>query len=528
MDRVRADRTVRAQVERVEAFLPAEAKGPPVLVFNASTRINTLSLNAAFSLLTSWSLRATGASVQHVVCRAGLQQCMLGTHWSDLTKAPPCRECVRFSELLDPRALSQTFELDGERVLLIAGQLNDLSLNDLKSWSYSGLELGRLCLPTVRWALRQHRLVDDEQTRGLFRQYLISAANLADEFKRILDDSMASAVVVFNGITYPEAVARELALARRIPVITHEVGLRPLSAFFSHLQATFREVEVPSESELPLDWNSKLDSYLAERLTGKFSMAGVRFWPEIEPLPSWLVARMARFKRMVPVFTNVIFDTSQVHADTLFSSMFDWLDTLRNEIANQPETLFVIRAHPDEDRPGKASRESVADWFTASGLGDQENVAFLAPGKPVSSYELIERASCVLVYNSSVGLEAAIAGKPVLCAGRARYSQAGAAYYPSTREDYRKDLKRLVAADRPEVPGEFALNGRRFLYQELFRESLDFSEFLRPHPTMPGMVLFNEFELSALAEHSALEVVRRGILEGKPFHADQRVVEGRG
>ncbi len=37
---------------------------------------------------------------------------------------------------------------------------------------------------------------------------------------------------------------------------------------------------------------------------------------------------------MVPIFTNVIFDTSQAHANKAFAHMFDWLDA----------TLEVVKA----------------------------------------------------------------------------------------------------------------------------------------------------------------------------------------
>ena len=67
------------------------------------------------------------------------------------------------------------------------------------------------------------------------------------------------------------------------------------------------------------------------------------------------------------MFTNVVYDTSQVHANKIFPHMFAWLETVLELIRSHPETLFVIRAHPDEMRPGtaKQSRESVRDWVAA-------------------------------------------------------------------------------------------------------------------------------------------------------------------
>ena len=92
--------------------------------------------------------------------------------------------------------------------------------------------------------------------------------------------------------------------------------------------------------------------YLEKRFQGQFTMAGIRFWPEMNGLDEALLEKAGQFQQIVPVFTNVVFDTSQVHANTVFPHMFAWLDLVLDLIRAHPETLFVIRAHPDEMRPG--------------------------------------------------------------------------------------------------------------------------------------------------------------------------------
>lgn len=246
-------------------------------------------------------------------------------------------------------------------------------------------------------------------------------------------------------------------------------------------------------------------------------MAGVRFWPGMEPLSPHLLERIARYGQMVVIFTNVVFDTSQVHANTLYPDMFAWLQDIRPVIAGTPQTFFVVRAHPDEDRPGKESRETVADWMRESGLLDCQNVAFFGPSEYVSSYDLIQRAKFVLVYNSSIGLEASLLGKPVLCAGRARYTQVPTVVFPGSREAYRAQLHDWLAAPSIPVRAEFARNARSFLYYELFHASLDLSHFLETYPHQPGMVVFRPFEPRSLGSSAELVRIREGILCGSAF-----------
>ena len=520
----RADRRIRRQVTRVERWLetvgePRDGKAP-VLFFNASTRIHHLSLNAAFALLASWAVRGNGVPAYYLVCQRGLQQCVLGTDWAQPDKPPPCGRCTDYSAGLFPTRWAIELEQEAGTIRASGRELADADLDAMLGWTHRDLPLGTLCLPGLRWALRRHHLQDDAATQSLLRQYLCSAASLAERVDQILDRLQPQALVVFNGLMYPEAVARAVARRRGLPVVTHEGGLKPFSAFFSQADATFREVERRADYKLGDTQRRALETELPARRQGRFSMAGVRFWPQMQALPERLRAALEAHRAVVAVFTNVGFDTSQIHANTLYPDQFAWLEDLQAAIQAHPETLFVIRAHPDEDRPGKASRESVAQWVADRSLGSRENVLFVPPCEYVSSYELIEGSKFVLVYNSSVGLEACIMGAPVLCAGRARYTQVPTAVLPASTEAYRRQLEEWLQAKAIQASPDRAENARAVLFYELHHASLDLAEFLRPYPVVPGMVAFEEFEPQRVADVAALRVITQGILHGGSFVLD--------
>jgi hypothetical protein len=266
--------------------------------------------------------------------------------------------------------------------------------------------------------------------------------------------------------------------------------------------------------------NARLDDYLEKRFQGQFTMAGIRFWPEMRGLDEAFLQKAAGFRQIVPVFTNVVFDTSQVHANTVFPHMFAWLDLVLEMIRRHPETLFVLRAHPDEMRPNSAkkSRESVQDWVRRNRVADLPNVVFIPSQEYLSSYELIHRAKFVMVYNSSIGLEATLLGKAVLCGGKARYTQLPTVFFPASPQAYRDQAEALLQAERIEVPPVFLRNARRFLYYQLFRASLPFDAFLRPGPRQ-GFVQLKPFSWRQLLPENSptLQVLRDGILNGKPF-----------
>lgn len=511
------NRDIHQMAKRVAKAASKADERKTVLSFNASTRITGLSLNAAFAMLTGWSLRLQGARVLNFVCQYGMTRCVMGSDTGDVYQVPPCQKCLAQSAAIYHRSTVRKFIYSSNEDL--AKLLQNTSLSDLRHLRFEDLPLGDLCLPSMRWILRRHHLIDDEPTRVLYRHFILSAYKVAMQFDWQVITETPVAVMVFNGMLFPEATARWIARLRGIPVYSHEVGLRPNSAFFTEGEATAYQMDIPADFQLSPAQDAQLDDYLSKRFKGNFSMAGIQFWPEMTGLDTVLVERMESFKQVVPIFTNVIFDTSQPHANVVFRDMFAWLNKVLKVIKAHPETLFVIRAHPDEARPGKASQESVADWVSEKGVDQLPNVAFVGPNDYFSSYEMIQRAKFVMIYNSTIGLEASIMGAPVLCAGKARFTQLETVYFPRSSSEYMDTLERFLTEDDVQAPDEHRNNARRFLYYQLFRTSLPFDHFLEPDGIWPGFVRLKDFAPEDLlpANSPTLRVISEGLLHGGEF-----------
>jgi hypothetical protein len=499
---------------------------PTVAFFVASTRLTGISLNAAFSYLTACGLQVADVPVVYFACQVGMSRCVLGTNWQDPSQLPPCSACISQSRRLFAHAPTVDFSYRENKI--IRESIDKLDISELSEFVYhttqemgvvADIPLGKLVLPSLRWANRLHSLADDEPTRFLFREYILSAWNVAVEFARFLEQTEPEVVVVFNGVLYPEAIVRWLAQQRGLRVITHEVGFKPFSAFFTDQQATAYQVDIPDGYELTAEQNASLDEYLEERIKGKFTMAGIQFWPEIRQLDDTFIQNANQFDQVVSVFTNVIFDTSQIHANTVFTSMFAWLDLLDEIIKDHPEILFVIRAHPDELRKGKQSRESVPEWITRKEVDKYNNVIFVNPNEYLSSYDLIQRSKFVMVYNSSIGLEAALMGKAVLCGGKARYTHYDTVFFPTSPKEYRVKAEQFISTEKMiNIPDEYLLNSRRFMYFQLFKASLPFDEFLEEH-TRPGYVRLKPISWRQLKTENSptMQALVNGIIHDQPF-----------
>jgi hypothetical protein len=166
----------------------------------------------------------------------------------------------------------------------------------------------------------------------------------------------------------------------------------------------------------------------------------------------------------------------------------------------------------------KQSRESVRQWVEENKIRKLQNVIFYDSEDYVSSYALIQKAHFVMVYNSSIGLEASIMGVPVLCGGAARFTQYPTVYFPRNKDAYIRQAQAFLQAGSVEQPEGFVREARRVLYFQLFRTSLPFDEFLEAHSRMGYVNIKSVSPKSLTPENSAtISRIFRGVIEGEAF-----------
>lgn len=110
-------------------------------------------------------------------------------------------------------------------------------------------------------------------------------------------------------------------------------------------------------------------------------------------------------------------------------------------------------------------------------------------------------------------------GAPVLCAGKARFTQLETVFFPKSQSEYLEMLAQFLAAEEVSAPDQHRVNARRFLYYQLFRTSLPFDRFLEPDGLWPGFVRLRDFAPEDLLPERSptLKVITEGLLQGGEF-----------
>lgn len=227
-----------------------------------------------------------------------------------------------------------------------------------------------------------------------------------------------------------------------------------------------------------------------------------------------------RNRQLIVAFTSSLdeYDAEKILDDVMgfpeadlparpYANQIEWLTRLADTISGRDDLQLVIRIHPREDankREGTRSRHLAA---LRRALADvPSNVRVVWPADAVSSYDLIEAAHLVQVWSSTIGLELARLGIPVikLCRGYASYPEGDFAFSAVTHDCIVDAIDEAL-----QQPGDLdrLIKAWRYYGFSRFAASLDLRDVL------------SDSELSTLPEYrrpAAWEEVTRAVFEPIP------------
>jgi hypothetical protein len=194
--------------------------------------------------------------------------------------------------------------------------------------------------------------------------------------------------------------------------------------------------------------------------------------------------------------------------------MSAWVAETVRVAETHPEFEFVMRAHPAESQvAGRESRDRVTDFVRHCFTTLPANVQLVDPEEPFDSYALIDAADIVAVYTSTIGLEAAAAGKPVCVAGKAHYGDHGFTTDVASPEHYRSLFEDLAWTAPDEHRYEVA---RRYAYLYFCRAMVPLRAVADETPGRPTFAFSSIADL-APGRDSELDLICDGILGDGPI-----------
>ena len=171
--------------------------------------------------------------------------------------------------------------------------------------------------------------------------------------------------------------------------------------------------------------------------------------------------------------TNVLGDSLTLGRELFSNSMAEWVTRTVQYFTGRKDVQFIIRVHPGEVLThGLAMEDVVKDVLPEL----PENIYLVAPTDKINTYDLVEIADMGLVYTTTVGMEMAMAGLPVVVAGKTHYRERGFTFDPDSWVTYYKTIGKII-----EDPKSHRLDEKevKLAWNYAYRF---FFEFPRPFP----------------------------------------------
>jgi hypothetical protein len=136
---------------------------------------------------------------------------------------------------------------------------------------------------------------------------------------------------------------------------------------------------------------------------------------------------------IVLLAANVIGDSLTLGRQVFSQSMTEWLERTVLDFARRPEAQLVVRIHPGERY---TTGPSVANVVQRVLPELPSHIHLVGALDPVNTYDLVEIADLGLVYTTTVGMEMAMSGAPVIVSGQTHYRGKGFTLDPQSWDEY--------------------------------------------------------------------------------------------
>ncbi len=390
-------------------------------------------------LETSWlhALRLRGATVAYSTCQGMFPVC--GIYKLATNPRPPdgCQHCrTRVEDMIRVMSLP---DLPLDRFVTAADKVAvkvwaaAIAPQDLLQAEYDGQPVGSWAASSAHTQVRMNKLrLELPAVREMVRGQVEGAALASIGVGRLLDTWKPDTVTLLNGRFFAHWAMIEHCKQRGIRFVTHERGLRKNTIRFAENARTH------DLSPLHTLWDQWKDIALDESdlAHAREVILDRRYgrnysWLSFSPPPQGVDKlradlNLSTLRPVVAVFGSSDDETAafKERRAGAFPDAFDFLPAVCTAAMQMPDVDFVIRMHPNLKSVVGTNHQGIQQALAVKAAGLQ-NVRVVMPRDDVSTYTLVDLADVVVAYASTVGLESAVFGKPVLVAAQATYSHSG-------------------------------------------------------------------------------------------------------
>lgn len=291
---------------------------------------------------------------------------------------------------------------------------------------------------------------DVEKDSDLYRLRLKRNTALAKSALTWLKKNRPDVVIIPNGSVLEFGAVFHVARYLELKVVTYEFGEKREHMWLAQdrdimRQETDQMWAAYKNKTLTEEERERIHNLFAARQGADVWKNFARQWQKTSSQGGEEVRNTLGLDQRPIVFlpTNVLGDSLTLGRQIFSDGMTEWLIRTIQYFIEHPEFQLVIRIHPGEQLSwGPSAFDIVNDYF----IELPENIHLLPSDASVNSYDLAEIATLATVFTTTLGMEIAMSGLPVIVVGETHYRGKGFTLDATTWEEYFQFLRDTLAS----------------------------------------------------------------------------------
>lgn len=422
----------------------------------------------------------TGYNVTFIACMGGLVICPNNLKHRKLK----CLSCTsRFYAGYkwlgkDRAALKRMYNLSSEQQIVIDKMISQPlnCWNDLRAIQIEGDDVGEAAFSGFVTHLRETHPDFNNQNVDFVKLLLKNALIVHFSIQNHLLEEKPDKIILFNGRTPAYRPALRVGVSLGIDTKVFEVGSRfntymLTNKIYSHdpinfskkiLQAYERSILKKEDMvKIAYEWyHGREEATASDQLL--FTQKQIKEFGRSD------LKKESKLK--VGIFVSSEDELFAIaESKSLFYKDQNMALAQITEDLKDEDILFIVRAHPNLMGLNNTQTKGLLEICSS-----RNNIKYISPESKISTYELVDTCNVVIVFGSTVGIEAVYKGKPTILMGQAVYRGFGGTIEPDSHEELIKILKESVELGNvPEqyVPSDEAMQRAATIYVIGFQES---------------------------------------------------------
>jgi hypothetical protein len=335
-----------------------------------------------------------------------------------------------------------------------------------------------IALRDTQYSLRVEHVDRDDELFQLRHQRNRRAASLALHWLAL---NRPERIIIPNGSILEYGVIYHVARHLELPLVTYEFDEPQHRIRIAHDAEVMREETdefwgVRRRLAFTAEDRERVRALLAARQGGsRWENFPIQFQGVPRQGEAEVRATLGLDERpIVLVAPNVFGDSATLGRQVFSRTMTEWLERTVRFFVDLDQVQLLIRIHPSEARFPYGS--SMAEVVQTALPELPAHIHLIPADAPVNTYDLIDMADLGVVYTTTVGMEMAMSGVPVIVAGHTHYRGKGFTLDPDSWEDYFELLGEMRDGPRrPRLTQAQIQDVWHYAYRFFF-------EFTRPFP----------------------------------------------